>query len=160
MNKPELKDSWLHFLELQGYTHAVTFKPNDPCCAASIEGLHRLFVKVHMLVDRRLLGPRFAQVNRAGLRSHAIGVVEGLPDSGHLHGAFRIAASNWAKFESLFADGTTHGSRTGIWRTLLPHGSCAVEPIYAASGWHSYEFKHVWQTDDTDRVVFLPLPVA
>jgi hypothetical protein len=160
MNKSRLINSWLQFLVLQGYTHAVTFKPNEPRCLASIDSLHRLFVKIHMLVDRRILGSRFATPARAHLRSHAIGIVEGLPNSGHLHGAFRVAPDNWSKFEALFADGTTEATRTGIWRRLLPHGSAVVEPIYEASGWHAYAFKNVWQCNDTDRVVFLPLPVV
>jgi hypothetical protein len=65
-----------------------------------------------------------------------------------------------ATFEGLFWDGKTEGSRTGIWRKLMPHGTAVVEPIHEALGWHSYAFKNVWQCDDTDRVVFLPLPVA
>ena len=160
MSKAELKNSWLHFLVTQGYTHAVTFKPNDPRCLATIDALHRLFVKVHMLVDRRMLGSRFARPDRAHLRSQAIGIVEGLPTSGHLHGAFKVRPENQSKFEGLFGDGTTATNRTGVWRKLAPHGTAVVEPIREAGGWHTYTFKHIWQCDDTDRVVFLPLPVA
>ena len=117
-------------------------------------------MKVHMLVDRRLLGPRFSRLDRAGMRTAAMGIVEGYPDSGHLHGAFKIAPEHWAKFESLFRDGTTGQERDGLWRKLLPHGTCVVEPLHDAGGWHGYIFKNVWQTHDSDRVVLLPLPVA
>lgn len=114
MSKVELKNSWLRFLELQGYTHAVTFKPNDVHGFAGLDALHRLFVKVHMLVDRRVLGSRYARPSRAHLRSQAIGIVEGLPTCGHLHGAFKVHPQNWSKFEALFADGTTaSASRKG-----------------------------------------------
>jgi hypothetical protein len=160
MDKVKIKAGWLNFLVEQEYTHAVTFKPNDHRWWPRIDDLHRLFVKVHMLADRRLLGSRFASSSRAHLRSQAIGIVEGLPTSGHLHGAFKLRPANWSKFEALFDDGSTAAERTGIWRKLLPHGTATVEPIYEASGWHAYSFKHVWQSDDTDRVVFLPLPVA
>jgi hypothetical protein len=160
MGRLETKNSWLHFLVTQGYTHAVTFKPNDPRYLVGIDALHRLFVKVHMLCDRRMLGSRFNHPSRAQARSQAIGIVEGLPANGHLHGAFKVAPNNWRNFEGLFWDGKTEGSRTGIWRKLMPHGTAVVEPIHEALGWHSYAFKNVWQCDDTDRVVFLPLPVA
>jgi len=160
MTRTELMTSWLHFLVQQGYTHAVTFKPNDPRFSASIAALHRLFVRAHMLTDRKLLGSRFNRPDRAHARSHAIGIVEGLPDSGHLHGAFKVRPENWRNFEGLFWDGASAGSRTGILRKLMPHGTAVVEPIHEASGWHRYALKHVWQCDDTDRVVFLPLPVG
>lgn len=160
MDRAKTKKCWLDFLVVQQYSHAVTFKPNDHYCSASIDALHRLFVKVHMLADRRLLGSRFNSPSRAHLRSQAVGIVEGLPISGHLHGAFKVRPDNWSKFEALFNDGPTAAERTGIWRKLLPHGTATVEPIYEAGGWHAYSFKHVWQSDDTDRVVFLPLPVA
>lgn len=160
MSKAKLKDSWINLLVDQQYTHAVTFKPNPKDCAPTVDMLHRLFVKVHMLVDRRILGSRFNRPDRDHLRSHAMGIVEGLPTSGHLHGAFKIRPENWSKFEGMFADGTTEGTRRGIWRRLLPHGTAVVEPIYEASGWHTYTFKHVWQFDDSDRVTFLPFRLA
>lgn len=157
MSKLKLKNGWLDFLVAQQYTHAVTFKPNDKECAPTVDTLRRLFATVHMLADRRILGSRFARPDRDHLRSHAMGIVEGLRSSRHLHGAFKIRPENWSKFESLFADGTTLASRKGIWRRLLPHGTAVVEPIYNADGWHTYTFKHVWQIDDSDRVFFMPL---
>jgi hypothetical protein len=110
-----------------------------------------------MLTDKAILGGRYLKPSKAHLRSNAIGIVEGLPFNGHLHGAFRIAPRNFAKFEQQFTDGTLSNRRGNIWRRLVPHGSCAVERINDAGGWHRYTFKHVWQTDDTDRIVFLPL---
>ncbi len=81
-----------------------------------------------------------------------------MPFNGHLHGAFRIAPGNAEKFEMQFTDGTLANRRGNIWRKLVPSGTCAVERIDGAAGWHRYTLKHVWQTDDTDRIVFLPLP--
>jgi hypothetical protein len=143
----------------QRFTHAVTFKPNDRDRPLSVEALHRLFVKVHMLVDRALLGSRFNRPSRAGCRSQAIGVVEGLPVNGHLHGAFKVSPENAAKFEALFIDGPTRRDRVGIWRKLAPSGTSVVIPITEPEGWHSYAWKDVWATDDTDRIVFPPSPV-
>lgn len=160
MRKMTLKNGWLNFLVDQQYTHAVTFKPNDKECPPTVDMLHRLFVKVHMLADRRILGSRFTSANRVDVRSHAMGIVEGMPNSGHLHGAFKIRPENWSKFEGLFADGTTVATRKGLWRRLLPHGTAVVKPIYEAIGWHDYAFKHVWQVNDSDRVIFLPLRMA
>lgn len=160
MDKMAIRNGWLNFLIDERFTHAVTFKPNDANWALSADALHRLFVKVHMLVDRRLLGRRFNLASRKHLRAAAVGIVEGLPTAGHLHGAFRIAPDNATKFEEMFADGTCTDHRTGIWRQLCPSGTCVVERLHDPKGWHSYTFKHVWQTSDSDRIMLLPLPVA
>lgn len=106
-----------------------------------------------------MLGSRFNLPDRAAFRSEAIGIVEGLPDCGHLHGSFKVQPEHWAKFESLFADGGTRETRHGIWRKLVPHGTAVVEPIYEAEGWHDYTFKQVWKTSDSDRIVIPPLPL-
>lgn len=113
-----------------------------------------------MLVDRALLGSRFNLPSRRAARSGAIGIVEGLPDTGHLHGAFKVEPANWARFEGLFEDGTMRRERVGLWRKLAPNGTCVVVPIYDAERWHNYTFKDVWVTDDADRIVFPPLPVV
>lgn len=152
-----VKYGWIEFLSSSGFTHAVTLKPNEGRSSSDLHRLHRLFVKVHMLVDRQLLGSRYLRPNRRHLRSLAVGIVEGLPDAGHLHGAFRIERSNWEKFEGLFEDGPKVADRAGIWRKLVPHGTSMVERIGEPEGWHRYTCKHVWQCDDSDRVVLLPL---
>ena len=155
----DVSSGWLDLLVSRQHTHAVTFKPNPHGRGLSLETLHRLFWKVHMLVDRALLGKRFNLPSRAAFRSEAIGIVEGLPDTGHLHGSFKVQPAHWAKFESLFVDGPTRSARFGIWRKLVPHGTAVVEPIYEAGGWYDYAFKNVWMTSDSDRIVFPPLPV-
>ena len=160
MSVKRIRQGWINFLVEGEYTHAISLKPNDPRSASDLDSLHRLFVKVHMLVDRAILGSRFARPSRAAQRSVAIGIVEGLPTSGHLHGAFKLDPSNWTKFEGLFQDGPTAAERDGIWRTLVPHGTAVVEPIGDPQGWHRYAFKHVWECDDSDRVVLLPLSVV
>ena len=160
MGVSAIKQGWLDFLVDQRFTHAVTFKPNDAHWSLSEAALHRLFVKVHMLVDRRLLGKRYSLPSRAHLRAAAIGVVEGLPNTGHLHGAFKVAPENATKFEHMFADGSDTRDRAGIWRQLCPSGTCMVERLTDPNGWHGYTFKHVWQTSDSDRIILLPLPVA
>lgn len=159
MRIEDIKKLWIDFLVEQGFTHAITMKPNDRDFLYTLGKLHNLFVKVHMLVDRHLLGRRFNTASRAGLRSQAVGIVEGLPFSGHLHGAFRIAPANWAAFERLFAD-DVGVKRSGIWRKLVPSGSAVVERIGDPEGWHDYTFKNVWETGDLDRVVLLPLASA
>lgn len=124
----------------------------------SMESLHRLFCKTHMLVDRALLGSRFNLPSRAQMRTEAIGIVEGLPDCGHIHGAFKVPVAHHSKFESLFMDGGARRDRGGLWRKLVPHGTAVVVPIWRAEDWHRYAFKDVWMTDDTDRIVIPPLP--
>ena len=158
MANVSVKYGWVDFLTSSGFTHAVTLKPNNKRSSPDVNTLHRLFAKVHMLVDRRLLGSRYSHRSRNHLRSLAVGIVEGLPDSGHLHGAFRIDRSNWEAFEALFQDGSAAADRKGIWRKLVPSGTNVVERISEPEGWHRYAFKHVWQCDDSDRVVLLPPP--
>lgn len=160
MNKKALNNAWMKLFAKLCYTHAVTLKPNPSARGLSLDSLHRLFWTVHMRVDRSLLGSRFNLPSRAAFRSEAVGIVEGLPDCGHLHGAFKIVPAHWAKFESLFSDGGTRSARCGIWRTLVPHGTAVVEPMYDAEGWYDYAFKDVWATDDSDRIVFPPSPVV
>jgi len=111
-----------------------------------------------MVVDSKVLGGRYLKPSKAHLRSPAIGVVEGLPFNGHLHGAFKIAPRNYERFEQQFTDGSTSSSRTNIWRRLMPSGTCAVERIDGAAGWHRYCLKDVWRFADTDKMIFLPLP--
>jgi hypothetical protein len=159
MNKQKLKSSWIDFMVTQGYTHALSLKPHRER-RLPLEALHTIFCKLHMLIDKKLLGGRYNQPNRSNLRSQAVGIVEGLPDSGHLHGAFKVRPENWDKFEGLFRDGTTLANRQGIWRKLAPDGTCLVTPMRDPEGWYDYTFKDVWFTDDTDRILFLPLPVA
>lgn len=160
MHTVTIRSGWIEFLKKSGFTHAITLKPNDNRFSPDVHKLHRMFVKIHMLVDRALLGSRFCHPSRIHLRSTAIGIVEGLPDSGHLHGAFKLEKSNWSKFESLFQDGSADADRRGVWRKLVPHGTSVVEQIGDPEGWHSYAFKHVWECDDSDRVVLLPLPIV
>lgn len=159
MRKTRTNVGWIDLLVERCHTHAVTFKPNPSTRGLSLDSLHRLFWKAHMLVDRALLGSRFNLPSRASMRTEAVGIVEGLPDCGHIHGAFKVHPAHWARFESLFADGGGRAERRGIWRKLVPHGTVAVVPIYDAEGWYDYTFKDVWMTDDTDRIVFPPLPV-
>lgn len=157
MSKTNLKTNWLNFLSDQEFTHAITFKPNDANFTKSVAALHRLFVKAHMLVQRRLLGRGFNLAQNRARQTPAVGIVEGSLLTGHIHGAFKVAPDDWSKFEGLFAGEKRRGPDRNIWRTLVASGTCVVEPIYGAKGWHSYTFKCVWQTDDTDRVVMLPL---
>ncbi|MXP41279.1 hypothetical protein GRI75_06450 [Altererythrobacter soli] len=157
MNKVELKTSWLDFLSSQDFSHAITFKPNDANFTKSVAALHRLFVKAHMLIQRRLIGRGFNLTQNRARQTPALGIVEGSLLTGHIHGAFKVAPEDWAKFEGLFAEEKRRGPDRNIWRTLVASGTCVVEPIYGAKGWHSYTLKDVWQTDDTDRVVMLPL---
>lgn len=157
MSRVRLKNEWIEFLVAQEYTHAVTFKPNPDENRLRLADLHRLFVKVHMLADRAMFCGRYLKASKAHQRSPAVGIVEGLPFNGHLHGAFKIIPRNFEKFEQRFVDGTLANRRANIWRKLMPSGTCAIERIDRPDGWHRYTFKHVWQTDDTDRLVFLPL---
>lgn len=160
VNKRLLNNALIDLLVARRHTHAVTFKPNPSARGLSIESLHRFFWKAHMLVDRALLGSRFNLPSRAAMRTEAFGIAEGLPDCGHLHGAFKVQPVHWAKFEGLFADGGTRDARRGIWRKLMPHGTAVVVPIYDAEGWYDYTFKDVWMTDDSDRIAFAPMPVT
>lgn len=157
MSTSNLKSRWLNFLSDQDFTHAITFKPNDANFMKSVSALHRLFVKAHMLVQRRLIGRGFNLAKNRTRQTPALGIVEGSLLTGHIHGAFKVAPDDWTKFEGLFAGEKRRGPDQNVWRTLVPSGTCVVEPIYGANGWHSYTFKDVWQTDDTDRVVILPL---
>lgn len=157
MSKNEVKSQWVRFLECQKYTHAVTLKPNDVNFAHSSAALHSMFVRTHMLVQRRLLGPRFNAASRWALQSPAMAIVEGLPACGHLHAAFRIRSADWERFEALFDDGSPAARQTNVWRKVSRSGSCAVVRMEEPAGWHRYSFKHVWETDDLDRVVLLPL---
>lgn len=151
------KNNWLRFLSDQEYTHAITLKPNDTNFTKSTAALHRLFVKAHMLVQRHLIGRGFNLAHNRGRQTPALGIVEGSLLTGHLHGAFKVAPQQWEKFEGLFAREKRRGPDRNIWRTLVANGTCVVEPIRDAKGWHGYTFKDVWQTSDTDRVVILPL---
>lgn len=157
MSTANIKSIWLNFISDQEYTHAITFKPNDSNFTKSVAALHRLFVKAHMLVQRRLIGRGFNLPTNRARQTPALGIVEGSLHTGHIHGAFKVAPDDWSKFEGLFAGENRRGTDQNIWRTLVASGTCVVEPIYGAKGWHSYTFKNVWQTDDTDRIVMLPL---
>lgn len=157
MTEKTLKANWLNFLSEQDFTHAITFKPNDADFTKSVAALHRLFVKAHMLVQRRLLGRDFNLAHNRARQTPALGIVEGSALTGHIHGAFKVAPDDWSKFEGLFTGEKRRGPDRNIWRTLVASGTCVVEPIHGAKGWHSYTFKDVWQTDDTDRIVMLPL---
>lgn len=148
---------WLSFLCDQKFTHAVTFKPNDVKYDKSIDALHRLFVKVHMLVQRNLLGRGYNLPRNRARQTLALGIVEGSLLTGHIHGAFKVAPDHSSKFESLFVGDGRRGPDRNLWRTLVASGTCVVEPIHGDKGWHSYAFKDVWRTDDTDRIVMLPL---
>lgn len=159
MSRKNIKTSWLNFLSDQNFTHAVTFKPNDADFTKSTAALHRMFVKVHMLVQRCLIGRGFNLDQNRARQTPAVGIVEGTLLTGHIHGAFKVAPNDWTKFEGLFVGEQRRGPDRNIWRTLVASGTCLVEPIHGAEGWHSYTFKDVWQTDDTDRVVMLPLSV-
>lgn len=159
MNTKRLRQAWLDWLVQCEHTHALTLKPNPFENGFSMDVLQRLFCKVHMLVDRALLGRRFNLPSRAPMRTGAVAIIEGLPNTGHIHAAFKVQPAHWAKFEGLFADGSQRDQRIGIWRKLVPHGTAVVEPIYEPGGWYDYSFKGVWMTDDADRIVFPPLPV-
>lgn len=157
MSKQTLKKSWIELLSDQEYTHATTFKPNDAKFTKSVAALHRLFVKAHMLVQRRLIGRGFNLAHNRARQTPALGIAEGSLLTGHIHGAFKVAPEDWLKFEGLFAEKKQDASDRNLWRTLVASGTCVVEPIHDAKGWHNYTFKDVWQTDDTDRIVMLPL---
>ena len=159
MDKQRLKQGWIDFFVAREYTHAVTLKPNRDR-GLSLQTLHTLFCKVHMLMDKKLLGGRFNLPNRRHLRTEAMAIVEGLPDTGHLHGAFKVRPENWEDFERLFKDGTRKADRQGLWRKLAPDGTCEVTPMRDPQGWYDYSLKDVWFASDTDRILFLPLPVT
>lgn len=150
MSYQEIRDGFVNFLADQQYTHAVTLKPNGDR-VNSKDALHRLFTVTHMLVQRRLLGPRFHL--KKSKQTPALAFVEGCLATGHLHTAFKVPLEHNVKFESAFAD----DDRSGLWRKLVPSGTCVVERIYDAHGWLSYSAKNIWQIDDFDRVMILPL---
>ena len=110
-----------------------------------------------MLVQRRLIGRGFNLHRNRARQTPAVGIVEGSLLTGHIHGAFKVASEDWAEFERLFADEVHCGPDQNIWRTLVASGTCVVEQIHDPEGWHQYTFKDVWETDDTDRIVMLPL---
>ena len=143
---------WAEFFAREEYSHAVTLRPHNARYALGVEHMHRAFVRVHMLVDRALLGPRFPR--KHGLRTAAVGIVEGLPDATHLHGAMRVRQDHWAKFESLFSNAS---KVENVWNKVSPAGTCVVERIGDPIGWYEYALKGAWGVNSSDKIIFLPL---
>lgn len=152
---------WIEFLVAQEYTHAVTLKPNHRAERATAEFLRAAFIRFHRDVDQTLFGPRFHLPSKRSLRSRAVGIVEGLPLTGHIHAAFCIAPENWGRFEGLFqtvpGGPTINPKRANPWTARIVGGTSDVAQITDGHGWLSYCTKNFTGIDDADRIIFLPL---
>lgn len=158
MDVQKLKNGWLDFFDQQEFTHAVTLKPNDRSFGRSVAALHSRFVSLFVRVNRALLGTRSNEACRRHEQLPAVAIVEGLPDVGHLHCAFKVREELWSEFEHQFAP-IRHGGKD-VWSRLVPNGSTKTVRIWEAGGWHDYSMKQVWQVEHTDRIIILPEPVS
>ena len=155
------RQAWVEFLSEQAYTHAVTLKPNHKAERATAQFLRSAFVRFHRDVDQALLGSRYHRPAKRHLRTEAVGIIEGLPFTGHIHAAFRVAPGRWADFERLFqplsSKITVKASRANPWVARITGGTTVVERITDARGWLSYSTKGFGDIDAADRIIFLPL---
>jgi hypothetical protein len=148
-NKILLAESLAEF----GFTHSVTIKPNFTL-AVSQERLQSLFSRIYVRVQRRVLGPRFHLPSKRAIQFPAISVVEGLPYSGHLHGAFKVPDQHWATFEAMFDPASPEHQALA---RLLPGGTWHTEVMDNPKGWFSYTFKQLWKAEHTDRIQMFPM---
>ena len=152
--------AWIEFLSAQAFTHAVTLKPNNKRCRATDGFLRDAFKRFHRDVDQALLGPRFNAPGKRHLRSFATGIIEGLPTTGHIHAAFRVAENRWEEFERMFqpltAEINLKPTRANPWEARIIGGTSVVERITDAPGWHRYCTKNFSDIECSDRVIFLP----
>lgn len=156
-----IRQAWIKFLAGLEFTHAVTLKPNNPRRRATEAFLWDAFLRFHRDVDQALLGSRFNRPAKRHLRSMAVGVIEGLPVTGHIHAFFRVPRSQWEQFERLFqpltADPTIKPTRVNPWEARIVGGSSEVARISDAEGWAKYCSKEIEDSNWGDRIRFLPL---
>lgn len=154
------RQAWVKFLDERAFTHAVTLKPNHRAERATPHFLRNAFVRFHRDIDQFLIGPRYNKASKQHLRTEAVGIMEGLPDAGHIHAVFRLPADRSTDFESLFrpltGDITVNPKRLNPWAWRIVGGTARVERITDAAGWLFYSTKHFTDIDAADRVMFLP----
>lgn len=161
MSLTGIRDSMVEFLINRGYTHAVTLKPNHKAERASEPFLRSAFLRFDREVNKALLTSRFNRPSKRHLRTEAVGIIEGLPHTGHIHAAFRVAPQRWHDFERMFQPLTRYLNmnpvRANPWAARVIGGTSEVERISDAQGWLSYCTKHFTDIDAFDRIMFLPL---
>ncbi len=157
----QLRAAYVAMLTARGHTHAVTLKPNHKTDRASEAFLRSAFIRFHRDVDQSLLGPRFNRPSKRALRTEAVGIIEGLPQAGHIHAIFRVPRARWADFEALFRPLTTdinvNPKLLNPWAARIIGGTSVAKRVTNAAGWLSYSTKNFWDIDAADRVMFLPL---
>ncbi|WP_367347808.1 hypothetical protein [Sphingobium yanoikuyae] len=160
MMNNDTRQAWVTFLGQRAFSHAVTLKPNHRTERSSPQFLRSAFTRFHRDVDQFLIGPRYHKPSKRHLRTEAIGIMEGLPLTGHIHAAFRLPADRWNDFEGLFrplnGDVTVNPKWVNPWAWRIAGGTSHVERITDSDGWMSYSTKYFNEDDVTDRIIFLP----
>lgn len=151
LNQRGWKEGMIDLFRDQRFTHALTVSWNrdTPLPVAT-----RHLKALHALVDRRLLGPRYARKPR-DQRTPAVFVYEGLSQGGfvHAHSLWRVRdRRHLLPFARLFP-----GERGGVWNQIVEGGSYKLDlnddprvfAGYALKGQHpgSAEDQIVWSTD-------------
>lgn len=157
----QLQRAYSQWFVERKFTHAVTLKPNYLTERATPDFLRQAFIRFHQRVDRVLLGPRYNHISKASLRTEAFGVMEGIPNAGHLHAAFKIPEHRWEDFEALFRplndNPRVNPHKVNVWAAQIVGGSSVVERITDPAGWYNYSLKMCWDENSSDRMIFLPL---
>lgn len=143
----------MRWLSSEGYSYALTLKPNNPRIIASEKYLHYNLNRFHRDLDRQLLGTRFSTEKNGVRRTKVVAIFEGLPDNGHIHAAVNVSPGFHDRFEVIMAA----ENRRHPWMKSVPGGTVCVETILSADGWFEYTTKRFAHLDFTDNVVFLPL---
>lgn len=154
------QQDWIDFFARLPFSHAVTLKPNYLNINVSAEKLRSAFITFHRDIDRQILGPRFNQAQHSENRALAVGVIEGLPDSGHIHALFGIQRRNWERFEALFRpyqnSTEINPIKSNPWAHRVPSGTTDCQRLSKIEGWAGYSCKGLSAPDASDRIIFLP----
>ncbi len=152
VNRETWKEEFVHFLKDQRFTHGLTvsWNANIPMSVAR-EHLKQL----HARVDRKLLGPRFAE-KPSQVRSLALFAFEKIDLHIHCHSLWRLQSRNFLKFARLFPK-----DRGGVWNQIAPSGSYALAIMDDWRTFGEYMLKEQHMNSDSFSLVwsdeFLPV---
>lgn len=124
--------------------------------------LAALFVRAMTYLNRELLGSHYHRPAFDDRRLSAVGVCEGLPSEGHLHGFLKVPEDLWAKLALIFpekrdrVEAPNQRFKRDPWSTICPGGTSVVKLLHDPLGWADYVTKEAAMPDFAAKILFYP----
>lgn len=133
VDRLEYRQAWANWLAEMPFEFFVTLNFNREI---TVRGARIKFATLLARIDRHFLGPRWHQLGDK--RTFAVGVIESPTANLHIHTLVRLPRRT-----RRISRGERQQVLADHWSTLVPQGSCDMQPIYDPAGVARYIAKQL-----------------